>query len=184
MKNQNYYVLIQYGSIFLVGAGIGWLIGLSASPVLSGVLSSLLGIVAGVLTVYSKSKDTGALRNIFDLDARPVAILIIAISLAAPLGILARSHEIFSAYNKETNNNSSTIKTAYESEFRERIKSGALFAKKVQECDDLLSYSFVDNDKLFIQYFKSSSIPYRNELLEKIHDVDTLRLIVRALCEK
>ena len=35
--------------ILVVGLGVGWLTGLSTSPVIAGVLSSIMGVAAGVV---------------------------------------------------------------------------------------------------------------------------------------
>ena len=81
-------------ALFLVGAGTGWLVGLSFSPVVGSVVGSILGlagaVVAAAAGVPLKDRSPiGAVR------AEPLAALVVGIALLAPVGVIARDYGWF-----------------------------------------------------------------------------------------
>lgn len=101
--------IVQAAATLTLGLGIGWLTGLSTSPVVGNVLAAVLGLGAGVvagarsLRANTHSPDNSQRpeksnlpeRVPLVLDAVPAAILVLGIALGAPLGILARTYNIF-----------------------------------------------------------------------------------------
>ncbi len=97
----------QIGAILLTGIGVGWLAGLSLSPVAHIVITSVIGLaaaavaaLAGVeLPVQEKdSKDEATPQPKLPagpVNAFPIALLVLAVAGGAPLGILARTHQVF-----------------------------------------------------------------------------------------
>jgi hypothetical protein len=89
-------------SLLVTGLGIGWLTGLSASPVVSIVITSLTGSAAAIVAVLSGLKDEpdddGALEKDkpsplrWQVDPAPVALLVIGLLLGALAGIWIRTH--------------------------------------------------------------------------------------------
>ena len=88
----NRFPLVQIISIAVTGLGIGWLVGLSISPVIAGVIASLLGIAGSAATVI-RGNLSGKL-TIGSFDARPIAILVVGVAIGATMGIYARTHDI------------------------------------------------------------------------------------------
>lgn len=102
-----------YVAALVMGLGVGWLAGLSMSPVAQAVLTALLTLVAGAAGL-SAAKG-GASREAPDKDGAPagandvgtgsihldargiafVATLIFGVAAGSPLGILARTHNVF-----------------------------------------------------------------------------------------
>jgi hypothetical protein len=80
--------------LFLLPGGcLGWILGLSASPVTQLVLGSVLtivcataGVAAGITEIKGKS---------LHFDPVPVVCLLLGIAMVAPLGIFARSNAVF-----------------------------------------------------------------------------------------
>src|SRR5260370_638322 len=87
--------LLQYSSMLLGGIGLGWIMGLSSSPVVSSVLTSLLAVVAAIASALSglkTSDDHGESNSTGDagkprvkkesrqLDGAPLMLLVIGIA--------------------------------------------------------------------------------------------------------
>ena len=85
--------------ILIVGLGVGWLTGLSTSPVIAGVLSSIMGVaggaVVGLRSIGKDNSSSGGGNQKSQVSALPAALLVLGIALAAPLGILARTYHVF-----------------------------------------------------------------------------------------
>ena len=99
--------------LLVSGSGIGWLAGLSVSPVIAQIIGAILGVLAAVLAVLSGVKwsadqqDDGsgeqvpskagkhALQKISSVSAIPTGILIIGLVIGSMLGMTARTHDWF-----------------------------------------------------------------------------------------
>ena len=94
--------LFTLASLPIIGFGIGWLLGLSISPVVSIVITSVTGVAAAVITVMSglEGKLSGLIVSSEQqisvssskIDSRPLAALIIGLFLGSIVGIQARNH--------------------------------------------------------------------------------------------
>ena len=88
--------------ILIIGLGVGWLAGLSVSPVASILISGLLGIAIAIVGITSISliyrNDEGkVIRRVRFKAAEKIsigqlALIVVGISLGASLGICARTH--------------------------------------------------------------------------------------------
>src|SRR5437660_313364 len=82
--------------VLVCGLGLGWLVGLSLSPVLHTVLTSLLTIVVGVVTLLSglsvAHEQETVTRPFYRLNMLPVALLILCLVAGSSLGVLARTN--------------------------------------------------------------------------------------------
>jgi hypothetical protein len=173
--------MIQVISIFVVGAGVGWLTGLSASPVVASVLASLLGVGAGIVTglkTVKTNEQEGAsqLRGEQWIDARPAALLILGVAVGAPFGILARTHQIF-------------VPAHVRQEMRSNVGSplpphlqGVLFSVTAEDCAESLALVDHPNGEAFRETLKASGLPGARKLVANVQDTDILRIVVRALC--
>jgi len=95
-------LIIKGLSLFIIGFGIGWLMGLSVAPVVSGILTTLLtavmtlvGILSGIEGKRDESSETGQVPNLssrWAVNPVPVAILILGILAGSSVGIFARTH--------------------------------------------------------------------------------------------
>ena len=104
---------LNYLMLLISGIGIGWLAGLSVSPVIAQILSTILGVLAAVLAVLSGVKWTAdqkdgepgeqgsppagkhALQKINMVSAVPAGILIVGLVFGSMLGMTARTHDWF-----------------------------------------------------------------------------------------
>jgi len=95
-------LIIKGLSLLIIGFGIGWLMGLSVAPVVSGILTTLLtavmtlvGILSGIEGKRDESSETGQVPNLsprWAVNPVPVAILILGIFAGSSVGIFARTH--------------------------------------------------------------------------------------------
>ena len=84
-------------SLLVSGLCVGWLIGLSISPVLQTVLTSVLALVTGAVSVLAglsvADGDGGDKpRRRVKVTPVPVAMLVLGIAIGAPFGIHARTN--------------------------------------------------------------------------------------------
>jgi len=96
-------LIIKGLSLFIIGFGIGWLMGLSVAPVASTILTTLLtavmtlvGILSGIEGQRGESSETGQVPNLssrWAVNPVPVAILILGILAGSSVGIFARNHD-------------------------------------------------------------------------------------------
>jgi len=83
---------------FVIGLGVGWLAGLSISPVISIIITSVVGVVAAVVSALSGVPDPavgGAAPtplNRWKVSPWPLACLLIGLLLGSGFGIWMRSH--------------------------------------------------------------------------------------------
>lgn len=88
-------------SLVVIGLGIGWLAGLSVSPVISVVITSVVGVAAAVVTALSGVKeepekpDARSHQQLPKLAVWPLAVLIAGMLAGSALGIRARNYNIF-----------------------------------------------------------------------------------------
>jgi hypothetical protein len=95
--------LHKFGEALLLvicGGGLGWLIGLSAAPVIQGVITSLLTIVTGFAAVSSgmRAKEgaeaaTTTGKAIRAVHALPVAAIVVGIAVGSSFGVYARTNQ-------------------------------------------------------------------------------------------
>lgn len=85
--------------MFVCGISLGWLVGLSVSPVIQTVMSSLLGLVAGpagllvgLPTKQFSPTHPAESRLHGPLTATPLAMLLLGIAVASSWGIYCRTH--------------------------------------------------------------------------------------------
>lgn len=92
-------------TILITGTALGWLIGMTASPVTQGVIATLLAAIVGLVTALAGMKfdqtrpdalgaDTRNRIFIKGIDPLPVMALVLGIALGAALGIYTRSHNL------------------------------------------------------------------------------------------
>lgn len=201
---------VQGISILLIGLGIGWLAGLSVSPVVTAIVTSLLGIIAGVVASLKTLKQSGAenakLRPL-RVDALPAALLVVGIALAVPMGIVTRTHHLLEPAPEQSTAQTTPSKPHADSTTPENDLQRALvnfFDRTLQsidrasvdrfggapsnlpqeQCDRLAHLADRGENKAFIGELKNSSLPYAKEFASRIDDVKTLRVIVDVLCEK
>jgi len=101
--------MVEGGCLFLSGTAIGWLVGLSASPTIQLVITSILatvggivGTLAGIERTQTKADTQGepeAPKHIKAVKITPVpmALLLIGLIPGSILGLKARTHEWFGA---------------------------------------------------------------------------------------
>jgi hypothetical protein len=155
----------------MAGLGIGWLSGLSVSPVIATVLASLLGIagglVAGVRASGANSGDKASADRLSAVNAIPAAVLILGIAVGAPLGIVARTHQIFEPADAPARIDSTA--------------QGVLFNLTSEHCDKLRARARDVNEQAFRDTLYTSG-EWGRLLETHISDTQTLKRVVEDLC--
>jgi hypothetical protein len=168
---------VQAVSVLVIGIGLGWLAGLSVSPVVGGIITSLLGIAAAVVTgLHAIRFDRGARQGDSStprVDARPAALLVLGIALAATLGILVRTHHLL-----EPRQPAGAVESS-----RNNQERGVLYGAYQDECNLVLGSATAGNYKAFITQLKASSIPCAREMVSQFQE-DPLTLIplIKTIC--
>jgi hypothetical protein len=170
-SNNPRLALSQRLSLLLIGLGIGWLVGLSASPVVGSVIASLIGVAAGIVVTLQAIAPARAPS----VDARPAALLVLGIALSASAGTLARTHHLL---EPRAQRQLAAIDVSEES----KTYAGALFRVPVDECAQLRGYWTRGERDLFVGEFRNSTIPRAKELASKVQNADILYLVVEAVC--
>ena len=119
--------MVQILSVIIASLGIGWLSGLSVSPVIATFLASLVGIggglVTGLRTVNASSENESSSNGLSAVNVIPSAVLIFGIALGAPLGIVAGTHQLFEPEHAPARTDQSS--------------QGVLFIITAEHCDRL-----------------------------------------------
>ena len=80
-------------SLLVIGSGIGWMVGLSESPIVVSVVASILAIATTIVAgINSTDRATNTNPHVASAAA---AVLIFGIAAAATLGMYARTHDWF-----------------------------------------------------------------------------------------
>ena len=169
--------------ILVVGLGVGWLTGLSTSPVIAGVLSSIMGVAAGVVaglkSIGRSSPSASRGQNDQNMvSALPAALLVLGIALAAPLGILARTYHVFEPAAVRQAVAEQIIKTGKAGD-QDR---GVLFSATSAECAELSALAASPNEAAFRAALAHSDLPWAVKLEAGVTDTAALKQTVRSLC--
>lgn len=165
--------MIQLLSLLIIGLGVGWLAGLSVSPVIATILASLVGIAGGIAagarSVSRAASEATVPASIASMDARPAAVLVLGIALAAPLGIVARTYGVFEPAGKEGGGTPAG--------------QGVLFGVTAQQCEELRAMAGFPNDRVYRTRLAGSG-EWGRLLEAEITDTPQLKAIVEAICAK
>ena len=129
-----------------IGFSLGWLVGLSASPVLSGVLTSILGSVAALITVVPALGSDGKVGTALSAPKhtpRLLAVLVIFMAIGATVGTLVRTNNLLGSSEpkaierqKDTSSDRDAG-AAQPSPVRVSHRDGVLFSITSSQCADL-----------------------------------------------
>lgn len=97
MKQSIGHFLQTGASQVISGLAVGWLIGLSVSPILQTVLTSLLAVIAGVTSVLAglssdKDADGSPPTGKYQINPAPVMFLVLGVAVGASCGVYARTN--------------------------------------------------------------------------------------------
>jgi hypothetical protein len=109
MKNKKHLIVIY---LLVTGLGLGWIVGLSVSPVVHILLGSILALVVSLASAISGLSKPDEIKELniptettsiiqkashIHLDPRPIAFFIIGIAIGSAIGIYARTNDWLSA---------------------------------------------------------------------------------------
>jgi hypothetical protein len=180
--------ITQSASILSIGLAVGWLTGLSLSPVVGQVLGAVLGIAGGIvvsLRTLKSERPEADKAHILSIDALPAALLIVGIALGAPLGIMARTHEVFLPSRFRTvappvspGKESSHVEVPQPAGVNEN--GPGLYDKHTTECGEFLGVK--DRDEILQKTMLDSESKWAVTLAKNEKNPAVLRSVVEALC--
>lgn len=131
-------------SVFVIGCVVGWLVGLSYSPITSGVVTSIIAILTAVILMKRNNEESKA-KNYFEAPYILSLLLFfsVGVSTFATLGMLARDDGKLVVFDKEFK----LVSFLFDSSNRVSEKDGEdrrgrLYSSSIETdvCEDLLYY--------------------------------------------
>ena len=181
-------------ALWMAGAAVGWLTGLSVSPVLATVLASALGLLAGVVTtVRSLRRARNRPHAIMRLPlAIPAAILMLGIAIGAPVGIIARTYRWFEPTRSPAQEqrvapartSDAPAPKTETPEARAAQDQGVLFGVDERECSELVLLLERGNVATLRTDLRSSPNPDLREIERRISNPNELATAVKAICSR
>ena len=89
-------ILKNIVALILCGASIGWMIGLSVTPVIQGILTTVFSFIIVVLGLIAGVEPTDKFRvgnYIKNINLLPVGIFFLFLSIGAAVGIYTRTND-------------------------------------------------------------------------------------------
>lgn len=160
----------QVLAIVMLGLSIGWLTGLSVSPVVGSVIAGLLGLLGGLGAggnAIASILGNARTDNTRLVDLRPVALLAVAIAVAAPMGILARTNGLFGTLDSAA--------------VREKGVAPGLYAEAESNCAELIPQSYDLAPRQFRDRIAEQDGIWRR-LAADLENDESLVKVVRILC--
>ena len=175
LKNQKSYLgdfIMPILAFIVIGFGIGWLAGLSISPVVSILLTSVVTLAGGFVGAFS-----GLNGNVSDgykkVNPAPLAFLIFGIILGSTIGILVRTHNILGSSGSIVENNQSIVE--------DKQSRGVLFSSSASECGLFLQAS--DNEQKLRSLLENLSDQEVFELSSHIDNLEGLNVLIGSMCK-
>lgn len=140
------------------------------SPVIQGILTTILTLIIAIVSILSGLKDNSEsefLNKFGKLNMLPVAILILGICLGSASGIYTRTHNLLG------------VKSELKSELRSEFEAG-LYADNYSKCGDLKGLN--GND--LKNGLKSLNDKNVNNLLQNCNNDSCLNAILTIYCKK
>jgi hypothetical protein len=166
----------QIFALLLAGAGVGWLAGLSVSPVATTLLAALMSAVGGVVAGFASAGSDSSRERV---DAWPAAALVLGVALGSPTGILARTHSVFGAELVGAPSEAPSTSASGPQSARTPAALAALYSVAADDCARLLG----SPDRALIGALETSRLPWGPRLAKRVPDPLVLREVVKCLCE-
>lgn len=184
MTQQDRSIIGNGIALLICGLGIGWLLGLATTPVLSIVLTSVIAAVAAVAAVLMRlpkessakgpepaSKPASLARG---ATAIPLAIIVFGLAIGAPAGLTAREYRWFTP---------PPAQSTQEADGDVRISSSpGLFNDPIarRHCEEMVDR--IDDPDVLPQLMRQGSPPLQ-AAASRTQDHEALTLVVGVLCD-
>ncbi|MBP7960548.1 MAG: DUF4229 domain-containing protein [Caldilineaceae bacterium] len=100
-------------SLFVIGFGIGWLTGMSASPVVNIVIAAIVGVIAALSsgrgTKENADVTSGTASKVTTITLGQLAWVVGGIVIGTTVGLTVRTHNLFSAIPGMQRNTTTTL---------------------------------------------------------------------------
>lgn len=150
-------------ALLVCGVSIGWLLGLSSSPIIETVIGSLLAIITTLMTLLFSVEKGSVKDKISDklgtISILPLSIFLLGLSTSATVGIYARTNDWFGIdpqsfkqkWEAKDKDPSGIINALYNELHKQdakgkstnNINQGVLFGNS-EKCDELLQIDNID----------------------------------------
>lgn len=150
--------------ICLAGAGIGWMIGLSNSPVLGSVLTPILATILAALAAIS-SLQTEAAWAPKIRSFSPIALFVLSCAVAATAGVIVRHNSFLSTPENQS------------------VMAPGLFSSSVEDsqCAELIQASF-ENAPSVLEGARFDDVRIKHLLEISLTDEVKFRQTLGILC--
>ena len=197
--------------LLIVGAGVGWLVGMSVSPVVSIVITSVTATAAAIIAVLSGLEDTRSLEtddlhnNIKYVPKRvrvgPLVALVIGIVLGAAVGLSSRSSSVFgsdldaeiSKWTKYGRTQKDVADILFAAAYPQTGSDaapnrswagdpiGVLFGSSADLASACISLTSLEGAELR-KFAKGSSLEGVRQIADAVEDPATLKAVLEVIC--
>ena len=195
--------IINTVSLLFCGLSIGWLIGLSISPIIQTIIGSLLAIITSLLTLSFSIQEGQIKDKITDkfgtINVLPLALFLVGLSFSATVGIYARTNEWLGVnpesykrkWEMKDKDASGIIKNLYDKQNKsERTASNTNFSEPVlfnfgEDCKKMLN---IDDVNILYSMLNSYGPPHSlfadsvMNYVDKKNQLQVLKQRIRLNC--
>lgn len=168
-------------NLTLIGISIGWMIGLSQSPIISGVVSTILAFIISILIAvsgldYSKNENRNLISKV-NISLFPIAIFCFFLSISGTMGIYVRTHNYLGINNFQTQD---TIKS--ETNLKIFRNSGGFMGNSISTCEEIQNN--LGNLPALKSYLTQLDKPEINNFLKINPDSLSVVIYSKGLCSE
>jgi len=174
----------QWLALAAIGAGIGWLVGQSATPLVASVLASVLGVLGGLLAGYAGMPGQPTVpqdRRPVPLDARPLGLVVAMLAIAATAGLYVKAHRLLEPPEIREGLLDLAARGESPAAWADTRASAVLFGVAADDCARVLSVAHTP--EAFRALLRTSVLPGASVLADEISDTDVLITMTEALCD-
>ena len=169
--------------LFISALSIGWMVGMSISPTVHIVITSITTVLVAIVSlisglnnkVDSADKNSGFIRQVAGINLFPIALLTVGLVIGSSSGIYTRTHKVLGKLPQ-----SSDSSAVSRNEIQNPEKAAGLYSVRGDACGDI---SWRHGEKL-----QNALIAYGDSATVKLvydckGDSLCLELIKKIVCE-
>lgn len=175
---RNYYVTI-FG-LLIIGCCIGLLTGLSVSPVIQTIISTILTFVISALAILCGVHETDKTKYRLlksNIDIVPIGCLVLGLTFGCLGGIFVRTHSLLSLKEPiPPSKEEKKVKVEFD-----QSKATVLYAQDVQVCDIINGYT----GTVLVDQLRALGIVRINKIIDSLGEKnpEKIKKELNKLCE-
>jgi len=173
--------------LFISGLGVGYIMGMSISPVVGIVLASLITLVVSLSSAlagigvkkleHSAPEDSSILRRI-EVNPLPIMALTVGIAFGGSFGIWMRTHAWLGTLNPGTQVETADQKATKQTDHK--VRAGVFYGVTASQCNDLRS---APSETLLANINQWTDDANVKAIATKCPDADCRRSLVYIICK-